>query len=350
MNYYSENDIRFDLKNRKLKNCYLFFGDEQFQIKRYIHHITNIAVEGNPEFNLSTFEGSSSLQQLYDSVVTFPLMSAHKAVLLCDFPIDKCEKNEFDTLLKSIEDIAPTTVLVIWFESVEVNPKKLSANIKKLFSAIENSGGVVCNVPKRSTSELIKLIQAGATKRNCSIDLNTARHMLEICSTDLGTVVNELEKLCSYTVSGPITVKTVDKICTKTIDAYIFNLAKQIAAKNLDAALHTVNNLFFTKIKATTIVMNLSDVYCDIYRAFAAKTQGKKSFSYAKYLGYPEKLYFRLENADKTCSSFTEKQIVNSLREIRNCDRKLKSCTVDEKTAVEQLVVSLVVIKGAENG
>lgn len=343
MNFFTEDSIKLDIKNKMFRNCYVFFGNEQYMIRHYVSKICDSAVNTMPELNVSYYEGNA-VKEVFDCAVTFPFMAEKRVVKLCDFPIAKASANEFNALLELIENLPQYTILIIWFETVEINPKKLGEKAKKLFSAVEKSGGRVCQIMQKNSAELIKIIQNSAAKRGVKIDLPVARYMVDNCSQDVGSILFELEKLCAFAENGEVTLKMVEDVCCRSVEASVYALSKQLLRQDLDGALKTISDLFYVKIKPTDILWNLAGAYIDIYRTFAAKTEGKRASASASALGYSQNIAFRLDNAEKDLKNFSEKQLVDSLKEIQKCDARLKDNGMDSRTAIENLIVTLVVI------
>ncbi len=334
-------EIKNLIRSKSFSPVYVFFGAEQYLIKNTVEKIISSVVTSNEEFNLSRFEGNASLQSIYDAVTSFPLMSPNKAVLLSDFPIDKANQSDFDKLITAIEDMPPTTVFILRFETVEIDPKKPSNRAKKLFETVEAAEGKLCHFEQKTTAELVKVLQAGAAKRNCTLEKSTAIYLIENCSSDLNMLRNELEKLCGYVGSGVIDSVAVDAICTRSVEAKIYDLSKAILRRDLKTALKITDNLFFLKTKPLVILSNLSSAYVDLYRAYCTIRTGGRIDDSAKAFGYGARA-FVLKNAERSLSNLTETQIQKSLSLISECDFAIKSSRTAPKILIEKLMTELV--------
>lgn len=329
------------LKNKNFAPVMVFFGKEQYLIKNCIEKIKSAVVTDNEEFNLNSFEGNTSAQIIYDAVTSFPLLSPSKAVILADFPLEKASQGEFEKLLVAIGDMPPTTVFILRFETVEIDAKKPSQRAKKLFETVINADGKLFNFEPKSKMELVKVLQSGAAKRNCTIEKYTANYLIDNCSSDLNMLKNELEKLCGYVGSGVIDKAAIDAVCTKTVEARIYDLAKAILRKDLKTAYSITDNLFFMKTKPLVILSNLSSAYVDLYRAYCAVREGKRVEEVANNFGYGARA-FVLKNAEKSLSNLSERQLRDSLIKISECDFALKSSRVNPKILIETLMAELV--------
>lgn len=338
-----EAELRTQIKSKQFAPCYVLFGEENYLIKRHLNSILS-AVDSFPEFNITQFDSAVKAQSVYDAVSSLPMMSDCKVVTLCDFPFDKVSAAEAEKIYSAIKDIPSSTVLVIWFETVEISAKKPGEKFSKLFKSVREVGGEVCYLGRKSTAEIIKLLQSGATRRHCHMDSSVARYMIETCSDDLNTLVNELEKLCFYVgENGNITNSIIEKVCSRSTESSVYNVSKAVLRGDLQDAYTILDDLFFMNTDAAYILTILASAYIDIYRAFAARSAGMRPENVAKDLGYYNTA-FRLTDADRKLSRLSEKQIVASLKLLSECDKKIKSSRCDGRTLIEKALVELTLI------
>ncbi len=72
-------DIINNIKNRDLKNTYLFYGREYYLIENAIKEIKSTLNEGMIDFNLDIVDGrETTLDQLISSIETLPFMDDRK--------------------------------------------------------------------------------------------------------------------------------------------------------------------------------------------------------------------------------------------------------------------------------
>lgn len=334
--------------NEQLKKCnispiYFIYGDDHFLIKNIVEKIVKLTVTNCPEFNYNEFKLGATVQEIYDCEEMMPLMSDKKCVSVCDFNFDKCNSSEFDKMLSLLEQPNESTVLIFWFETVVIDDKKKSDRLKKVLKLIEKNFGTVCSIGHRTNAELISGLRQAAIKRGCSLDSSVANYMLETCGRDLFTLQNEIEKICYYSNEKQITKDLVDKICSKTIEASIFNLSKMILAKNVKGALDVLNDLYFMNINFGVILFNLSQAFIDIVRVKSAIDAGVSALSIAGDFGYNEKVSFRLTNSERSARYMLRKQTKSLVKKILDCEKTLKSSAVDDKLLLEKLVVDLIV-------
>ena len=342
--YLTENELKIHIKSGNFAPCYILFGEEHYLIKNYVEKTVSACVDSFSEFNVNRFDGKTPIQEVFDAVQSFPMMSPRKVVTLCDYPFDKASSAETEKLLTMMADMPATTVFVMWFETVEINPKKPDNKFSKLMKAVREAGGAVCYLGRRQEGEIMKMLQSGAARRKCRMDATTARYMIETCSDDLGTLINELEKLCLYVgEDGTVSRETVDKVCSRSVEASVYNVSKAVLRGDLQGACRLLDDLFYMNTDPAYILNYLSSAYIDIYRVFAARSRGLKPDAVAKEFSYGN-LAFRLNDAERNMRKFSEQQITDSLKCLSRCDEMIKGSRADGRTVLEKTLVELTVI------
>lgn len=342
--FLTEYDLKAQIKSKKYANVYCLFGDEHYMIKHHVKSIVSSAVEEFADFNVTQFDGAVKIQEVYDAVMAFPMMSPLRVVTLCDYPFDKASSGETEKMLSLISDMPSTSILVIWFETVEINAKKPGERFSKLFKAVFEANGAVCNIARKTGPEITKLLQSGAAKRQCRLDPTAARYMVETCSDDMNTLINELEKLCSFVgAGGNITVNEINKICSRSTEASVYNVSKAVLKGDLQGAYAILDDLLYMNTDPAYILMCLSSAYIDIYRAFAVRSTGRKPDTAAKELGYFNTA-FRLTEGERHLSRLSEAQVVSSIKLLSECDALMKSTRADGRMLLEKVIVDLAVV------
>lgn len=339
----NEKQLNEQIRKGNIEQIYFIYGEDHFLIKNIVEKIVNITVKSCPEFNYNDFKLGATVQEIYNSVEMMPLMSDKKCVTVCDYNFEKCPSSEYNKMLELLKQPNESTVLVFWFESVVPVAKKTTERIKNLFELINKNNGVICSVGHRTNSELVSIIKKAAEKRGCRINSQVAGYVIETCGSDMFTLKNEIEKLCYYVGKGEITNETVNTICSKTIEASVFNLSKMILNKNIKGALNVLNDLLFMNVGFGVILYNLASAFMDLSRAKAAVDCGVKPITVAKDFSYGKNITFRLTNAERSVRYLSNKQVKSLVLKILQCEKRLKSSYTNEKTELEKLVIELVV-------
>lgn len=340
-----EEELKRSLKNGT-SNIYIIFGDDGYLKKMYKDKISRAVSDPDDIFNFQKFGPDCDLQEVYDAVLQFPMMSDKKCVILNDYDFEQCNKADFDKLCTIIAENPDTCVLILWFDSMELDHKK-SSKFKKLVSAAEKNNGIAALLNHRTIGELVKMLTDGAQKRGCRFDNSAARYLVETTGQDINTLVNELEKLCAFASGGEINKAMVDSVAVKTVEASIYNLSKQIIDCNMVNAMKTLDDLFFMRIEPIFVLSVISSCYVDMYRVFVGKSRGMSIPQIAEKFGYKTN-QFVLDKAQTNIKKFDFNKFALSFDALCKADKGLKSFSSDARTVLEQLVVKLgyIAVKG----
>lgn len=149
---------------------------------------------------------------------------------------------------------------------------------------------------RKGDAELQKALVSGAARRNVTLSPAQARHMTEVCGNDLYTLTNELEKLCIYAEGKTVTDRMIDTVCSRSVDAAVYNLTKYIVAKNASAAQELLDELFFMRTEPVFILSVIAGCFCDIFRARRLKKAAYRHRRQRRISGIP-KIFHSASNA-----------------------------------------------------
>ena len=318
------------------------FGEDGFLKKQYADKLCRTAAEPDDVFNTFKFEGDCELQGVYDALSQLPIMADKKCVLLSDYDFEHCGKSDFDRLTELLSSGTDTALFLLWFNAVDVDAKK-SARFKKLVSAAEKSGGYAVRLDHRKSQDLVKTVTDGAKKRGCTMEAAVARYLIETVGDDLFALQNELDKLCAFAPGAGRQKEDVDYVCIKTPEARIYQLATYITDQKADLAYAALDELFFYRYDALSILTVISGFYVDLYRVYAAKIAGQPLSETAKVFGYKGR-EFVLERAGRTLSKFNFKKLLLSFEALIEADKKCKSAGANDRVILEQMIVRLIYI------
>lgn len=332
-----EQTLKNEIKNGN-RNIYILFGNDTYLKKMYFGKLTS-AYSEEDVFNFQKFSAECDLQEVYDAVLQFPIMSDKKCVVLTDYDFEKCAKSDFDKLCTLISEVPDTCIFIMLFNVYEVAAKK-NAKFSKLLTAAEKNNGVAAQLDHRTVTELSKMLVNSAEKRDCKLDIPTARYIVETVGEDINTLKNEIDKLCFYAAGKEIKRETVDLVCVKTVEASVYSLSKQILECNMSQAFKILDELFYLKIEPVIILSTISGFYVDMYRAFAGREKNMSVSEIAKEFEYKGR-DFVIKNAVDNIRKFDAKKFELSFDALRSADRNLKSFSKDQRTVLEELAVQL---------
>lgn len=341
MSLITEEELKKQLSAGRLAFAYLLCGEDGYLKKLYYDRIAEKAVDGDPFFNLTDFPADCNLQQLYDAVEQYPVMSERKCVRLTDFDVEKAASADFDRLCTILSSPNESCVLLLRFDNISFDASgKKGGRTKKLLAALDKGGGMAVDFSHRKPGELARVLCDGAAKRGCKMEAQTAKYIIDTVGNDLNLLRSELEKLTSYCKGREISRSEVDEVCIKTVEASIYDLAGYIFSCDAEKAMRLLDELFYMRVEPMVILYTVSGAYTDLYRAFTARQDGVPLSRAANAFDYGRRA-FLLERAAKQLRRFDAKRLSRSFDALLSADRSFKSAGADGRIIMEKLVIEL---------
>lgn len=337
-----EAELKKELADSAYKNVYLIYGEESYLKQHYVNLLKKKLVKPEFEgFNYHSFEEkNASLDQILSAAESLPMMDDYTCVVAHDYPLDKLADGERKLLKSFLEDLPESCVLVFWMDHIAVDPK--NSKWKTLLGYFTKNGHSV-NLGCRDTRSLCKLLADGAKKRGCSLSSNAAAYLIDQVGNGLQTLLNELEKLCSYADGSEITKEMIDKIAVKSLSAKVFDMSKALVRRDYETAYSILNNLFALREEPVPILAAVSTAYVDMYRAKCAKISGAQAMDVTKHFNYRGR-EFRISNASRDCDKLSAEQLRASVEVLAKADVQLKSSSLDGRLILEEAMVKLLLI------
>lgn len=328
-----------ELKAGNVVPVYLLYGAEMSFIRAAVEQIRKIAVQsGFESFNLQNFDAEKdSWNAIEDACEALPMLSSRKCVCVKDADADKLPKADLERLMGLVSNPSDSTVLVLYMLSIQVDPKK--AKWKKLLDAAGKSG-CVCEFAFKDRNTLRRALCERARKAHVSLDMDVAGVLVDRCSQNYAVLQNELDKLIAYVSGGSyvITAQDVDECCVREIDSSAFDLARSILGGNFDRAYHLLDELFYLRQDAISILGALAMAFGDLYRAKCAQTAGKSADQVAEDFHYPKNRLFAVKNAFRDVRNFSAPQLRSCMAALYQADRQLKSSKLEDRLILEEMV------------
>ena len=338
----SEKSLKQSLENGAILPVYVIVGNDSFLKTQAMERIIKAAIGEDDGFNLVTFEDNCDLEVLYNELNSCSFTSDKKCVILSDYDVERCSKEEFDKLTLLAGTKYETSVFIIYFDAIVYDAKK-SSKIKGLIQAAEGVGGSSVILDHRTKDELVRQLVASAKKRNCTLSSILAGYLIDVCSTDINTLLNELSKLCLYVKQGEITKEIIDRVAVKSVEASIFDLSKKIIAGDTAGAMKLLEDLYFMRVSPDLIIHQIAQAFVDMYRASAAKKQGVSVETAAEDFNM-KNTAFRLRIASGNLRKYDDNKINLSFDAIIQAERENKSYSTDARVIIEKLIVKLIYI------
>ena len=247
-------ELKKQIRDNKLGNLYLFFGDEIYIKDSYIKKLKDIITDGGfPDFNHIIIDDKNiSFADIDDALESFPMMTEQKLVIIKNSDIfykAKEDTKEFWTnRLKNI----PEYVTLI-FDENELDKRS------SLYKTLTKSGLDV-EFEYLSEADMVSWIEREVRNSKKTISRNNAQYMASICDSGLSYVKHELEKLINF-CDTEITLSDIDRIVAKSLDVRVFELTDSIMTGNANQAISLMNDFKTVKESAFKILYLLSGTF-----------------------------------------------------------------------------------------
>lgn len=350
MNILHTDELKRKLKSGVYAPVYFLYGNEAYLINHYTNLIVDSAVTALPEINLRSFDSDFDVNEISSILYQVPMLSQKKCVVLNDYDLSSVNASDLEVIIDIVSNPSDVAVLIFKYTSVEFSlekknkSQKNNTNFVAVAKALEKAGGIIANIDHLTMGDTVKTIVSGARRRGCDISSETARYMVEYCSFDLTSLLCELEKVCSFVGEGEIKKDVINKICARSVNAIIYDMAKAILANNAEQSMNILDSLLNQKVKEVEIVWEIAKSYIDIYRVFAGRKANVNITTIGEDFDYGNRS-FVLKNSVPFASKLNAKQLELSLSAISEANDMLKGASrLKGPDVLRMFIVKLVLI------
>lgn len=302
-----------------MSNIYLLYGEEKYELNQKVEKIkkefSNLQVGVNL-FYINN-ENIDELPSITQGVTFF---GSEKLIII------KNTNLKFDTNI--IKDIDEDIKVIIIEESVD---KRLSEykNLAKFAECIE--------FKHLDAAQMTDFIIATLKKYNVKISYEDAQYMQNVCGEDKSNNINEMQKLVIYVGNGgTVTKDIIDSICSKTLNAKIFDVLENIINKKKKIAIEQLNTLLQQKEPIVKIYIMLYKQYKQLYMIKLLKDKGEKNISAALGL-HP----FVVKKLLASCDKYTQSELKNIIYAFDEYDQKTKNGDIDFEIGLKKIICML---------
>ncbi|HKV42004.1 MAG TPA: DNA polymerase III subunit delta [Blastocatellia bacterium] len=337
--------FRSRVKEGKIDPLYLFVGEEWYLHKQALQELYKTIDEAAREFNISVFamagsqsgtaagSGKTLASNAIDAANSMPMISKRRIVVVRDF--DKITEGEMDLVLEYLKRPADTATLVFQATSLDHRRKITEALLKTC---------TVVSFDPLTKHEAQARVEKYLKNKKCSIDRDALGTLLGLTGTSIARLVNELEKLVTYTGGGHISRDVVERLVPRVREHTAFELWDAILDRNRKLALQLTDRLLNDGTEPLSLIGVLASLYRRMLVAKEMIASGAESNEIARATGqYAPRaapFYDRVRHTPK-------EEIVHAIRRIAQADNDLKNATGSPRLHLEYLVAELTLPESA---
>ncbi len=216
------NWVLTDIKAGELKNVYLLYGEEKYWKRQYYKRLLQAAGDTGDGMNTVIMEGRKlTEEEIILSADTLPFFAERRIVVVKDSGFFK---KKADTLAEYMEKVPETTLLIFLEEDVDRS--------LKLYKRVDKFGRAVAYNALEGQELSVRVAKylkdSGRNIRQSDMD-----YLLEQTGNDFTSIINELEKLISYTEgSSEVRREDIDAVVTDHTERAMYELTNAMADKD----------------------------------------------------------------------------------------------------------------------
>lgn len=325
--------LKEHIKSRNFKRIYLFSGEEKYLLDIYLKRMIEVIFDGQDKtMNLDRFnQDSKDFEKILGSLETLPFFADQRVVVLEYLDLfNSKNKAKAESIMKKIEAVSDTTICFIVEDSID---KRVA-----LYKYI-NSNGYVCEFSYMDEQELIQFIGRELQKNNIKISTQDARYFLSTVGFELNIINKEISKLIDYLGNEQIvTVKAIDDVCIKHIEAKVFELVDAIGGKQREKAIGLYQDMIAVREPETRILFMISRQISLIFQVKLLLEKRASVSAIAKQIKVPEFVAKKLVGQSQKFSIDSLSENIKSLVEL---EYGFKSGKMELNTGMELFILKM---------
>lgn len=276
------------------------------------------------------------IEDIVPAVGMISFFSNKRIVYLSMLRPNSYSENDLSDLCEVISDIENSLLIITCPISEVWGKPKLNKAEKKLLDICEKIGQAYL-LTSSTEAELSKMVRFFAAQQKTEISANAISRLIDFYGQDTNFLQNEVAKLAAYANYSQITLKEVDALSTRNLDADVFQMSELLNRGETAAALRKLDILLRLQNDPIAICAALSVGYLDMYRLCCARSTSCTNNQIAKDFGYRN--VNRLNKKQRIASKIGKERLRCCLDILIELDRQLKSVPDNRKEIITQTAI-----------
>ena len=335
--------LKKDLKEKTLKNLYIFHGEETFLLHYYLEAIKKELIDKLTEsFNyhkhtVETFD----LQSFADCVENLPMMAERTMVVVDEIDLFKMNEADRTKMTEILSDIPDYCTVVFTYETVGWKPDK---RLKKLWDAVQENGLIV-EFAKQDQRDLTAWITRHFAARGKRISSDLCLYLIDITGGTMTALNGEIDKICAYSGTDEIKRSDIDAVTEPVMDAVVFQMTDLLGAGEYGQALLKLQQLLKMQEEPIAILGAVGGHFRRISTARTLMDCGKNTDDLMRLTGMKD---YPARKTMTAARSFHARFCRRAAELIMETDYKMKTSFDDQERLLELLILELA--QEARNG
>ncbi len=257
-------ELKRDLKEGRLKNLYVFHGEEAYLREYYLGEVKKALLPaGLEDFNLHTAQGKEcSPEWLEQAVDCLPMMSERTLVVVTDFDLFGGGESQKSKLLALLDQLPDYCCLVFVYDLL---PYKADGR-SKLAALLKDKGAVV-PFKRQEQGDLTDWIVRRFRATGHTIDTEDAKYLIFLCGDLMTNLASEIGKIAAYAAGQRVTRSDIDAVAIPQVEAIVFQMTDAITRKDFDKAASVLADLLHDQQAPIMILSVMGKYFRQLYTA-----------------------------------------------------------------------------------
>lgn len=302
-----------------MANIYLFYGEEKYDLEQRVEKIKKEF--DNLEVGLNLFYiTKDNVDELSSCLQGVTFFGSSKLIIIKD------TKLKFNVEL--LKDLDEDIKVIIIEDSVD---KRISEYkfLSKIAECVE--------FKYMDEKQMVQYIMQILKKYGIEVSFEIAQYMQSVCGEDKSNIINELQKLVIYLDEDKtVTKEIIDRVCSKTLNAKIFDVLSMIVNREREKAILMLDELLKQKEPIVKIYVMLYKQVKQMYMIKYMKEKNQSDIS--KALGIHPFVY---KNLSKSCDKYTLDELKQIIYEFDEYDKKTKIGEMDFEIGLKKIICNM---------
>ncbi len=338
------NELVKEIKSRKLRNAYIFYGDDEGFIKELVEDIRSISgVSQDDIFNSIRIDGQKvAFSDMENSLHTLPFMGDRKLVEIfrADFFSGQQQYENASEKIKLITDFVSNppddTILVLYYIT---DQDKKDTKIKTLDGKAHKIKSVVMKMPQVKKENIDEFIAEYFKSNNKEISKPVQAYIKESFEGSILQLEKNLDKILSYTEGRSIEKEDVNKLITKSGTRHKYDLMDMIVSGKARDAIELYNELIFKRVEPGEILESIGTRLREVYNYKVRLAAGMKQDQLMAELN--EKFPWLVAKKSTTYNAVPLERIKRMFEYLIETEERFKGTGTDPEREIEMLILSL---------
>ncbi len=315
--------ISEDIKENKIKNCYLLYGEEAYLKRQQKAKLLKHLIQDGDTMNFSSYQGKNiPVGEVLDMAETMPFLADYRVILMENSGFfAKSAPEELATYMAKV----PETTCLLFVED-EVDKRN------KLYKAVAKNGAAI-EYGRENAATIEKWVLGRISKEKKKITRDDLQLFLSRVGNDMEFINNELEKLLSYTAEKEVIgKKEIEAIVTNPLTDNIFEMVNAFSQGQQEKAFQLYYELLEQKESPYRILYLIIRQFHQLLLVKDMREQGYDIRAIAEKTKQQEWLVRKNLNQ---AMQFSMDRLKEAVADGVQAEENFKKGILDERTAVE---------------